>query len=1110
MNKIRRVARIVTLAALAVAASVAANQVLNAGTVSLRWAYVALAVAVLAALYGEVFAAGSRAPEQSPIASGRSGVYLRQLRASVAHMEIVGIATQSEFVMGMRQVYVDVSLAPKPSQETAREKYIGAVTEQPGERRTLESFLTDRSRRVHAVIGGPGSGKTTLVRHTALRLCERRLFGRQALPVLLYMRDHAGAILAEEPSGLAEVAAAAGWLAGKIPASWLERRLDRGGCVVLMDGLDEVADEDDRVRVVAWIKRQIERFPDNRYVLTSRPHGYLSNPLGSAEVLQVRRFTGDQVSRFLRGWYYAIECRALGSSGPHIQRMASGKADDLLGRLRGTPALYDLAANPLLLTMIANVHRYRGELPGSRSGLYREMCDVLLHRRQEARGLKDATGLRGAQKERVARALALAMMRAEKRDMRVGEADRAIAQVLRGVSQNVAPKTFLDEARKSGLLVEREQGVYSFAHLTLQEYLAAAQIGQQPECLRLIVDNVDNPWWRETTLLWAAEVDATPVIAACLARATVRSLSLGFDCAEQALEVDPDVRRDLEELLQVREFADDAQRRLITGVRASRALREVVWTVDGTTVCAHPVSRQLYAQFVRDERAAGLHTPLALPRADENDAETPASGLWPDDNQRFLGWLNALFDDGTTYRLPTAAELGDSATELIPEVATHAVWIKDDPERLRHQRVVGERPFYGWAGRWMSFPGPDLDPTRGHRELAFSSHPDQLLAFGHVYTVARALGAETGAESAADGGDRTLRMLALASMRSLDRCVAKARLLEGMSGEALLARRDLVTEFDVEVATARNLLTGVVRRLNRSGRERRAQATVLQRAAEQIRVRADELHFDLQRTPATDGPAIEARIRTLIETLTEALRLSREATASYVGELEGELERVLFAPSQDLPVEGMGDFDRVRSSNRIDGSVLYLDLAVRFAQRSDREALDAIMTAFRHLRRYWNARHPEEATRNRPGFEQVISDIREDLTAWASWREWPIEYFLHLAETTLAPAMSSLSPPFDDRSAGSLAGLPDNIVRLVRQAISREKPVDFTELACVRMEILALFTLMDATLHQEHMRLLADLYHVLIAFQDGEAALNRPSTDEDDSEVADVLILVRN
>ncbi len=47
-------------------------------------------------------------------------------------------------------------------------------------------------------------------------------------------------------------------------------------------------------------------------------------------------------------------------------------------RLDGAPGLYDLTVNPLLLTMIATVHRYRGALPGSRVDLNGEICQVML------------------------------------------------------------------------------------------------------------------------------------------------------------------------------------------------------------------------------------------------------------------------------------------------------------------------------------------------------------------------------------------------------------------------------------------------------------------------------------------------------------------------------------------------------------------------------------------------------------------------------------------------------------------------------------------------------------------------------------------------------------
>ena len=53
--------------------------------------------------------------------------------------------------------------------------------------------------------------------------------------------------------------------------------------------------------------------------------------------------------------------------------------------------------------MIANVHRYRGALPGSRADLYAEICQVMLWRRQEAKNLP--AGLAGDKKEALLRGL---------------------------------------------------------------------------------------------------------------------------------------------------------------------------------------------------------------------------------------------------------------------------------------------------------------------------------------------------------------------------------------------------------------------------------------------------------------------------------------------------------------------------------------------------------------------------------------------------------------------------------------------------------------------------------------------------------------------------------
>ncbi|MEW2356968.1 NACHT domain-containing protein [Spirillospora sp. NPDC029432] len=686
MRHVRGMTLAVAGAAAAVAAGVATNQVLDGEKLTWNWAYLAFGFALLAALITSYAAApgqGGRGP-----ARVRRRAYLRQLRASVLHMETVGIRTQSEYALKMRQVYVDVALRPKAAHETAADPGVGRTPPGPApERRSLPSFLGDGG--VYAVLGSPGSGKTTLARHTALGLCGRfRL--RRRLPVLLYLRDHAADILDEDAAkDLADVAAAAGWLHGKVPASWLRGRLDRGRCVVLMDGLDEVADERDRKRVVAWVRRQAERYPSNTYVVTSRPHGYLTNPIPSTDVLQVQRFTGAQISLFLHHWYYAVECRAQDRTGKQVRAAADGKTRDLVRRLREKPALYELAANPLLLTMIANVHRYRGALPGSRADLYGEMCDALLHRRQEDRNLTDATGLRGPQKERVMRHLALHMMRERLRDIPIADARRAVRRPLRQVARDtdLTPDLFLEEIRKSGLLVEREQGVYGFAHLTLQEYLAAVQIRQQPSAnAGLVTGSADDPWWRETILLWAAEVDATAVIEACLEAGTVNALTLAFDCAEEALEADPGTLERLDRLHVPPDDGDgDAElartrKRLIAAVRASRNLREPVWLDDTTAVCAQPVSHLLYDSFIEQERTRGLRTPaLGLRRGERKSGA--ATGMQAADAVRFTTWLNGLFDDGTVYRLPTPAEAAE-AVEKLPHLSDHTIWTRERGTRL--------------------------------------------------------------------------------------------------------------------------------------------------------------------------------------------------------------------------------------------------------------------------------------------------------------------------------------------------------------------------------------------------------------------------------------------
>ncbi|POM27436.1 NACHT domain protein [Actinomadura rubteroloni] len=703
------------IAGATVAGGVAVNQILNDGKLDWNWAYLAfLFTTVLLALSQHAAAPGAGTGRTPSARWGRRWTYRRQVRHSVADMETIGIMTQGEYVLRMKQVYVDVALRPRPVQETERDPAVGAAPAGPGQRGPLSSFLDQN--RVFAVIGSPGSGKTTLVRHVALALCRPWSWRRRRLPVLLYLRDHADAILSG--TDLADLAVSVPWLHGRIPAPWLARRLDAGRCLVMLDGLDEVADDADRRRVVTWVRAQIARHPRSTFVVTSRPHGYTSNRIPNADVLQVQRFSPAQISEFLHGWYRAIEHRARQGSARRIDAVADEKAADLLRRVREKTALYDLAANPLLLTMIANVHRYRGQLPGSRAALYAEMCDVLLNRRQEDKNLEDRLGLTGPQKTVIVQHLATRMMTGRTRDLTVGEACAVIAGPLAEINGDIEPRVLLREVTRSGLIVEREHDRYGFVHLTLQEYLAAARIRQEPALLHLLTDNVSRAWWRETSLLWAADSDVSPLVEASFAARTATSLVLALDCADEARQLRPALRRQVEQFLATA-IGDDIPVEVARGVLLSRMVSRTAWLDEhaGVAVCTSPASRAVWP--------SGRIT---------RDQVTAATGAEADEVRTFVRWVNATLDDGFTYRLPAPDEISGIGPALIP--AGHTVWTSEGSRSALHRPDGAAWPYSPTGRQVDGFPGRSVECVRLLVRIIVSARdPNELadlLTYAHL------------------------------------------------------------------------------------------------------------------------------------------------------------------------------------------------------------------------------------------------------------------------------------------------------------------------------------------------------------------------------------------
>jgi predicted NACHT family NTPase len=465
--------------------------------------------------------------------------YLKDIVFQHRNFDVKGLSTQATFTLELEHVFVDLSVAPIAPHEASADMIRKLPPELREGRRQVWDFLEgvgDGTAKL-VLLGAPGSGKTTLVKHIALTFAHGRspkanLRASRNLPILLFLREHAEAITNEANAKLSELVAEYQKEERQIdiPAVWFDTQLKRGRCVVMLDGLDEVADPEARRKVALWADRQMSIHGGNRFVITSRPHGYRDNPLGSVNVLEVRPFTSDQVRDFVHRWYVANEIKSQQRDYAGVRQDAKTGALDLLDRLHGAPALSDLAVNPLLLTMIATVHRYRSSLPGRRVELYAQICEVSLGKRQQSKGLQ--LDLTPAQKQRVLEPLAWEMMVARKREIPKSDACAAIQGTLRHVNQRLAPGDFLVSVENdSSLLLEKEAGgVYAFAHHTFQEFLAAchAQENAAParrgkrvsahESIELLTRNIGDGWWAETIRLFAAKGNASPILRACISR----------------------------------------------------------------------------------------------------------------------------------------------------------------------------------------------------------------------------------------------------------------------------------------------------------------------------------------------------------------------------------------------------------------------------------------------------------------------------------------------------------------------------------------------------------------------------------------------------------------
>lgn len=176
-----------------------------------------------------------------------------------------------------------------------------------------------------------------------------------------------------------------------------------------------------------------------------------------------------------------------------------------------------MATSPILLTLLCLAFAESGSFPNNRSELYKEGVDALLKKWDAKRGIqRDAIykHLSHHCKQDLLSHIALQTFQHQEYFFKQSLVEKFITYYI-----NQLPDTNLDletsqldsEAilhsieAQHGLLVERAKGIYSFSHLTFQEYFTARELifnsHNLDTAIQKLVNHVTDKSWREVFLL---------------------------------------------------------------------------------------------------------------------------------------------------------------------------------------------------------------------------------------------------------------------------------------------------------------------------------------------------------------------------------------------------------------------------------------------------------------------------------------------------------------------------------------------------------------------------------------------------------------------------------
>ena len=394
----------------------------------------------------------------------------------------------------------------------------------PARPEPVERVLARQRRLV--LLGDPGAGKTTTLRHLAREAAERALADGGPIPIYVELKGYRGqGDLAPLLAQAVNEALAAHRLplstdpdeAARMVRAWL----NQGEFLLLLDGLNEVR-LNHRTAAVAALKGLLAG--PHRIVVACRERDYSAELQALAPAYTLQPLSEEEIQDYLR--------RDLGERG-----------EALFMEICWDERLLDLAGNPLMLWLMARVAEAEpeGRLPANKGQLLARFVDAMPGlRRREAVPLPDIPDddVRAA-----LRALGLAMQER-------GQLEASLSEARAWTAWSGPHDLALVLRAAKGLRFLKSDGwdePVAFLHPLFQEYFAAeallAELGETRDYAAVLGDRPFTGEWDEVIVMLAGlHSDPISLVKWLAAEATTRQVGstalLAHRCWETSDAVD--------------------------------------------------------------------------------------------------------------------------------------------------------------------------------------------------------------------------------------------------------------------------------------------------------------------------------------------------------------------------------------------------------------------------------------------------------------------------------------------------------------------------------------------------------------------------------------------